>query len=194
MMRNLASLALAVFAFGCAASEAEPARVPATSNGPREVAILGAGCFWGVEHWMMKASGVVDIEVGYAGGTSRSVKYEDVGTGATGHAEAVRIVFDPSVITYEQLLNRFFRIHDPTTRNRQGNDQGPQYRSAIFPTSDAQREIAARVKANVERSGKWKAPITTTIEPGAIWVRAEDYHQDYLVKHPGGYDNHYLRD
>lgn len=194
MMTKLASVVLALFAFHCASSDADPVRVPATSDGPREVAILGAGCFWGVEHWMMKLSGVADVEVGYAGGGSRSVTYDDVTTGTTGHAEAVRVVFDPTVTSYEQVLTWLFRIHDPTTKDRQGNDVGPQYRSAIFPTNDAQRAIAVRVKASVEASGKWKRPITTTIEPGAVWVRAEDYHQDYLVKHPGGYDNHYLRD
>jgi methionine-S-sulfoxide reductase len=194
MMRRLAFLTLTALAFNCAPTEADPVRVPPTKTGPREVAVLGAGCFWGVEAWMMKASGVVDIDVGYAGGKSERATYEQVSEGTTGHAEAVRITFDSSVISYEQLLNRFFLIHDPTTLDRQGNDAGTQYRSAIFPTSEAQRQIAERVKARVAASGAWKKPITTTIEPNAKWVRAEDYHQDYLVKHPGGYDNHWLRD
>ncbi|MEO8701291.1 MAG: peptide-methionine (S)-S-oxide reductase MsrA [Kofleriaceae bacterium] len=194
MKARFAFLTLTALAFNCAPTEADPVRVPATKNGPREVAIVGAGCFWGVETWMEKASGVVAIDVGYAGGKARGVTYEQVSGGNTGHAEAVRITFDPSIISYEQLLTRFFLIHDPTTLNRQGNDAGTQYRSAIFPTSDVQLQIAERVKARVVKSNAWKKPITTTIETNATWVRAEDYHQDYLVKHPGGYDNHFLRD
>jgi methionine-S-sulfoxide reductase len=194
MHGRTASLVLASLALACAPSEAkEPPKAPPTKNGPRDVAIIGAGCFWGVEAWMMKLPGIVSVDVGYAGGKSDKVSYEQVSDGATGHAEAVRIVYDPSVVTYEQLLVWFFKIHDPTTKDRQGNDDGPQYRSAIFPLSDAQRKIAGAVKLRVELSGAWKKPITTTIEPNAIWVRAEDYHQDYLVKHPGGYDNHFAR-
>jgi methionine-S-sulfoxide reductase len=189
-----ALFAIAAFATCAPSSEAQPPRRAPTKDGPREVAILAAGCFWGVEHWMMMADGVVDIDVGYAGGRSAQASYEQVSEGDTGHAEAVRIVFDPSVISYEDLLLRFYRIHDPTTKNRQGNDRGSQYRSAIFPTSDAQWKTAERVTARVERSGQWKAPITTTIEAPTHWIKAEERHQDYLIKHPGGYDNHYLRD
>jgi peptide-methionine (S)-S-oxide reductase len=105
----------------------------------------------------------------------------------------LRIVFDPSVTTYEQLLVRFYKIHDPTTKDRQGNDQGSQYRSAIFPTTDAQQKVAAAVTTRLQKSGAWKAPVTTTIEAPTNWVKAEDYHQDYLVKNPGGYDNHFMR-
>ncbi|HWM85155.1 MAG TPA: peptide-methionine (S)-S-oxide reductase MsrA [Kofleriaceae bacterium] len=190
-----AVLAAALFAT-CTRSEAKvPPRRPATVDGPREVAILAAGCFWGVEHWMNKASGIVDIDVGYVGGKSDKVSYDQVTTGTTGHAEAVRIVFDPTVISYEELLRDwFFRIHDPTTKNRQGNDEGPQYRSSIFPTTAEQRMVAEQVKARVDRSGKWKRPITTTVEAPKNWVEAEASHQDYLVKNPGGYDNHFLRD
>lgn len=200
MIRRVASIALAALvAMACTPSESasasDPPRAPATKNGPREVAVLAAGCFWGVEFWMSKASGIVAIEVGYAGGKSAKVSYEEVSEGTTGFAESVRIIFDPTVISYDELLSRwFFRIHDPTTLNRQGNDAGTQYRSAIFPTTDAQRRTAELVKARVEKSGKWGAPITTTIEASANFVPAEDYHQHYLVKHPGGYDNHSLRD
>ncbi len=189
-------VSLATLVFACSQSEAQkdPPRTPATKQGPREVAMVGAGCFWGVETWMEKASGIVDVDVGYAGGRSASVSYEDVTTGTTGHAEAVKITFDPSVISYEQLLVWFFKIHDPTTKDRQGNDAGPQYRSAIFPMNDAQRKTAEQVRTRVEKSGAWRKPITTTIESNATWVRAEEYHQNYLVKHPGGYDNHYARE
>jgi methionine-S-sulfoxide reductase len=194
MHGRTASLVLASLALACAPSEAkEPPKTPPTKNGPRDVAIVGAGCFWGVEAWMMKLPGIESVDVGYAGGKTDKVSYEQVSDGKTGHAEAVRIVYDPSVVTYEQLLVWFFKIHDPTTKDRQGNDDGPQYRSAIFPLTEAQRKIAGAVKLRVELSGAWKKPITTTIESNPIWVRAEDYHQDYLVKHPGGYDNHFAR-
>jgi methionine-S-sulfoxide reductase len=196
MTRRAMYLTLAAVMFGCAPNiEADtPPKAPATKDGPREVAILGAGCFWGVEHWMNKASGVVDIEVGYAGGRSSKVTYEQVSDGETGHAEVVRIVFDPSVISYEDLLAKwFFKIHDPTTKDRQGNDVGSQYRSVIIPTTDAQKKAATTVMARIEKSGAWKKPLSTTIEANQTWVKAEDYHQDYLVKNPGGYDNHYLR-
>ena len=201
MHSRTAFLVLASLAFACTPSEAkdptkmmEAARKPATKNGPRDVAILGAGCFWGVEAWMMKLPGIVEVDVGYAGGKSSKVGYEDVTTGTTGHAEAVRIVYDPSVVSYDDMLTWFFKIHDPTTKDRQGNDDGPQYRSAIFPMTDAQKKTADAVKARVAKSGAWKKSITTTIEPSPIWVRAEDYHQDYLIKHPGGYDNHFVRE
>jgi methionine-S-sulfoxide reductase len=141
------------------------------------------------------APGVVSIEVGYAGGKSAKVSYEEVSGGDTGHAESVRIVFDPHQISYEDLLAHwYFRGHDPTTLNRQNNDVGTQYRSEIFATSDDQRKIAEAVKARVDRSGKWKRPVVTAIEPATTWVRAEDYHQDYLIKHPNGYNDHWLRD
>jgi methionine-S-sulfoxide reductase len=189
-----AFVAVAMLAACTPPSEAQPPRRAATKDGPREVAILAAGCFWGVEHWMLMADGVAEIDVGYAGGKSARATYEQVSAGNTGHAEAIRIVFDPSVISYEDLLLRFYKIHDPTTKDRQGNDRGTQYRSAIFPTTAAQRKTAELVTARVQKSGAWKAPITTTIETPTHWIKAEEYHQDYLVKHPGGYDNHYLRD
>jgi methionine-S-sulfoxide reductase len=200
MHSRTAFLILGSLALACTPSEAkDPAGKmeikpkPPTKDGPREVAILGAGCFWGVEAWMMKLPGIAEVDVGYAGGKSSKISYEQVTTGTTGHAEAVRIVYDPTVVSYDQMLTWFFKIHDPTTKDRQGNDEGPQYRSAIFPTSEAQKKVAEQVKARLEKSNAWKKPITTTIETSAVWVKAEDYHQDYLVKHPGGYDNHYER-
>jgi methionine-S-sulfoxide reductase len=159
------------------------------------VAILAGGCFWGMENVLRDAPGVVSIEVGYAGGKSTKVSYDDVSDGDTGHAESVRIVFDPHQLSYADLLvHWFFRGHDPTTLNRQNNDVGTQYRSEIFTTSDTQRKTAEEVKARVESSGKWKRPIVTRIEPATTWIRAEDYHQDYLIKHPDGYNDHWLRD
>jgi methionine-S-sulfoxide reductase len=164
-----------------------------TANG-QEVAILAGGCFWGMEDLLRKIPGVIETEVGYAGGALDQPKYTDVKTGRTGHAEAVKIVFDPKKVSYEEILGHFFRIHDPTTKNRQGNDVGTQYRSAIFTTSDAQRATAVKVKEQVDKSGKWKSPVVTEIVPAGKFYAAEDYHQDYLEKNPGGYTCHFYRD
>jgi methionine-S-sulfoxide reductase len=128
--------------------------------------------------------------VGYTGGTVANATYQNHG----GHAEAVQIHFDPSKTSYEALLRFFFRLHDPTTLNRQGNDMGTSYRSAIFFHSEAQRQTAQRVKAEVDASGKWKRPIVTEITAAGPWWKAEEYHQDYLVKNPGGYTCHFVRD
>jgi methionine-S-sulfoxide reductase len=166
-----------------------------TATGQTEVAVIAGGCFWGVEEILRAVPGVIDTQVGYTGGWLENPTYHDTHDSKSGHAEAVRITFDPSVLPYEELLEKwFFRLHDPTTLNRQGNDRGTQYRSAIFPQSEAQREAAERVKARVDASGKWQRPITTTIEPASTWYDAEAYHQDYLRKNPGGYTCHYLRD
>jgi methionine-S-sulfoxide reductase len=137
--------------------------------------------------------GVVDTEVGYSGGTLPNPRYSDLKGGHSGHAESIRVVFDPSRISYDQLLGYFFRMHDPTTLNRQGNDVGTQYRSAIFFTSDAQRSTAERVKAEVAASGRWKGPLATEITAASRFWTAEAEHQDYLQRHPGGYSCHYLR-
>lgn len=159
-----------------------------------ETAVLAGGCFWGMEDILRKIPGVLETEVGYAGGSSASPNYEQVKTGRTGHAESVRILFDPKQISYADLLEKwFFKMHDPTTKNRQGNDVGTQYRSVIFVTSDAQRKTAEEVKALVNRSGKWKSDVVTEIVQAGAFTPAEDYHQDYLVKHPGGYTCHFMR-
>jgi peptide methionine sulfoxide reductase msrA/msrB len=160
-----------------------------------ETAVLAGGCFWGMEELLREIPGVLETEVGYTGGETARPSYEEVRTGQTGHAESVRIVFDPSKLSYAELLeNWFFRMHDPTTANRQGNDVGTQYRSAIFVTSPEQRKIAEEVKARVAGSGRWKRPIVTEIVEAGSFTPAEDYHQKYLVKHPGGYSCHFLRD
>jgi methionine-S-sulfoxide reductase len=138
---------------------------------------------------------VREIEVGDTGGFVENPRYEDTHDSKSGHAEAVRVVFDPTKLSYADLLEKwFFRMHDPTTLNRQGNDVGTQYRSAIFYTSEAQHQTAEEVKKRVDASGKWKRPVVTEIAPASKWWRAEEYHQDYLVKHPGGYTCHFLRD
>ncbi len=164
---------------------------PATT----EVAILAGGCFWGVEEILRAVPGVLETDVGYTGGWLENPTYHDTHDSKSGHAESVRIVFDPRVLSYESLLEDwFFKLHDPTTKNRQGNDIGTQYRSAIFYTSPEQRETAERVKARVEASGKWQKPITTEISEEATWWSGEEYHQDYLQKNPGGYSCHFMRD
>jgi len=166
----------------------------ATAVKEREVAMLAGGCFWGMEDLLRKIPGVLETEAGYTGGWLVNPRYEDTHDSKSGHAEAVRIVFDPRKLSYEELLEKwFFRMHDPTTLNRQGNDVGTQYRSAIFYEDDDQRATAERVKARVQASGKWKGTITTEIAKASTWYKAEDYHQDYLEKHPGGYTCHWLR-
>lgn len=158
-----------------------------------ETAILAGGCFWGMEELLRKIPGVVSTEVGYAGGRE-GLTYEDVHTGTTGAAEAVRIVFDPAKLSYADLLERwFFRMHDPTTKDRQGNDVGSQYRSSIFVTSEKQREVAEQVKRRVNDRGEWKAPVVTEITNAGAFTLAEDYHQDYLERNPGGYTCHFIR-
>jgi peptide methionine sulfoxide reductase msrA/msrB len=171
-------------------SDADTSAPPAT-----EVAILAGGCFWGVEEILRAVPGVLETDVGYTGGWLENPTYHDTHDSKSGHAESVRIVFDPRVLSYESLLEDwFFKLHDPTTKNRQGNDIGTQYRSAIFYTSPAQHETAERVKARVEASGKWQKPITTEISEEATWWSGEEYHQDYLQKNPGGYSCHFMRD
>ena len=160
-----------------------------------EVAVLAGGCFWGVEEILRGVPGVLDTDVGYPGGWLKNPTYHDTHDSKSGHAEAIRVTFDPSVLSYEELLEKwFFRLHDPTTLNRQGNDIGTQYRSAIFPQSPEQEATARAVIDRVNASGKWKNKVTTSIEPPAKWYSAETYHQDYLRKNPGGYTCHFMRD
>ena len=157
-------------------------------------AIVAAGCFWGVEELIRKVPGVVETEVGYTGGSSDNPIYEKVKTGTTGHAEAVRITYDPLKISYEGVLELFFKLHDPTTLNRQGNDLGTQYRSAIFVMNSEERAIAEKVVAQENASGRWTRPVVTLIENLKTFYPAEAYHQDYLQKNPGGYKCHYWRE
>ena len=163
-------------------------------SGRRETALLAGGCFWGMEELLRQLPGVVSTEVGYTGGTTEHPRYEDVHAGRGGHAEAVKIVFDPARISYADILEFFFKMHDPTTKNRQGNDVGVSYRSAIFVENEQQKKVAEEVRAKVEKSGKWRRPVVTEIVAASPWWPAEDYHQDYLEKNPGGYSCHYVRD
>jgi peptide methionine sulfoxide reductase msrA/msrB len=166
----------------------------AASDPQREIATLAGGCFWGMEEILHEIPGVTSTRVGYTGGTTTDPKYEEVHAGESGHAEAVEVVFDPAKISFEQLLGYFFRMHDPTTLNRQGNDIGTSYRSAIFYHSEAQRRTAEQVKDRVDKAGKWPAPIVTEIVAAGPFYPAEEYHQKYLQKNPNGYTCHFLRD
>jgi len=147
-----------------------------------EVAILGGGCFWCIEAVFLEARGVTLVESGYMGGHDAHPTYEAVCNGTTGHAEVVRLEFDPSVISYHDILEIFFTIHDPTTLNRQGNDVGTQYRSVIFTTSPEQDVVARKVMA--EMALVWDAPLVTQVLPQETWFKAEDYHQNYFAQHP----------
>lgn len=160
----------------------------------QEIAILAGGCFWGMEEIIRQIPGVIATEVGYTGGTTAAPVYQEVKKGTTGHAEAIQVIFDPQRLSFKELLNFFFRMHDPTTPNRQGNDIGSQYRSAIFYATEAQRLTAEQVKAEVAQSGKWGSKPVTQIVAATPFYPAEEYHQDYLVKNPGGYTCHFLRD
>lgn len=169
-------------------------RVAKTTTTTTEVAIFAAGCFWGAEEILRRVPGVIDTDVGYTGGTVENPRYEDVKSGKSGHAEAVRVVFDPERVAYGHLLGIFFRLHDPTTKNRQGNDRGTQYRSAIFYHSPEQKKAAEDAKVAAGTSGRWSDPIVTEIVPAVAFTAAERHHQDYLVKNPDGYTCHWLRD
>jgi methionine-S-sulfoxide reductase len=159
-----------------------------------EIATLAGGCFWGVEELLRNYKGVISTQVGYTGGSLPAPTYEIVKTGTTGHAESVEIEFDPKIVSFEEILKFFFKMHDPTTLNRQGNDMGSQYRSVIFYHSEAQRQTALKIKALVDASGVWKRPVVTEIVQAMPFYPAEGYHQKYLKKNPGGYTCHYVRD
>jgi peptide-methionine (S)-S-oxide reductase len=155
----------------------------------KEKAILAAGCFWGVEELIRHYPGVVSTVVGYTGGNVANATYRNHGT----HAEAIEIGFDPNQLTYRKLLEYFFQLHDPTTRNRQGNDVGTSYRSAIFYLDDAQKETAQTLIAEMTASQVWPGPIVTEVVPAREFWVAEEEHQNYLQKHPYGYTCHYVR-
>ena len=153
----------------------------------RRYALFAAGCFWKTEGYFRQLDGVLETGVGYSGGTTRNPTYNEVLRGDTGHAETLRIEYDPGVISYADLLRHFFRMHDPTTPDRQGNDRGTQYRSAVFVTNGEESAEARRVLAELEAAGTWNDPAVTEIRQAGAFYPAEPYHQDYLEKHPGGY-------
>ena len=154
-----------------------------------ERAILAGGCFWGMQELIRSYDGVLSTRVGYTGGSSSHATYRN----HDGHAEAVEIIFDPARVSYRQILEFFFQIHDPSTRNRQGNDVGTSYRSAIFYTSDEQRRIAEDTIADVDASGLWPGKVVTEVVPAGEFWEAEPEHQDYLQRYPDGYTCHFVR-
>jgi peptide-methionine (S)-S-oxide reductase len=154
-----------------------------------ETAILAGGCFWGMQDLFRKIPGVISSRVGYTGGDVPNATYRNHGT----HAEAIEIIFDPSILSYRKLLEFFFQIHDPTTLDRQGNDTGKSYRSAIFYADQEQERVAARTIRDVEASGKWPGKVVTELVPKGPFWKAEPEHQDYLERIPNGYTCHYIR-
>lgn len=160
----------------------------------KEIATLAGGCFWGMEDIIRNIPGVINTTVGYTGGSVDNPTYNIVKLGTTNHAESVQVEFDSTKLSYEDLLGFFFRMHDPTTLNQQGNDKGTQYRSAIFYHSPAQKSTAEKVIQKIEAAKKWSRPIVTQVIEASKFYPAEDYHQDYLKKNPGGYTCHWLRD
>lgn len=166
----------------CGQVVAEKTKTAGEGDTKMEVATFGAGCFWGVEATFRQVKGVTSTEVGYCGGSLSSPTYKQVCTNRTGHAEAVRVEYDPARVSYEELLDVFWENHDPTTLNRQGPDVGTQYRSVIFYHTPDQKEAAMASKERLAKSGKYKRPIVTQIVPESTFWRAEDYHQQYLEK------------
>jgi peptide-methionine (S)-S-oxide reductase len=152
-------------------------------------AVLAGGCFWGMQDLIRRYDGVISTRVGYTGGETPNATYRNHGT----HAEAIEIIFDPSRISYRQILEFFFQIHDPTTLNRQGNDLGESYRSAIFYTSDEQRQVAEETIADVNASGLWPGKVVTDVTPAGAFWEAEPEHQNYLERYPKGYTCHFIR-
>jgi len=153
-------------------------------NSNLKKATFGSGCFWCTEAVFERVDGVHSVVSGYAGGNVENPTYEQICSGSTGHAEVTQITYDPHITTYDELLQIFWKTHDPTTLNRQGNDVGPQYRSVIFFHDDEQKQLAEKYKVDLNASGAWKDPIVTEISPHTVFYKAEDYHQNYYVNNP----------
>ena len=187
MARQLWLGALVAGLVGVVAAAGTP-RAASKTPGPQpdgEVAVFSGGCFWGVQAVFEHVKGVLSAESGYTGGQKTTAEYETVSGGDTGHAESVKVVFDPSQVSYQQLLAVFFSVvHDPTQLNRQGPDEGTQYRSAIWYTTPAQQQAATAYIARLGKSGRFHQPIVTTVEPLGGFYPAESYHQDYYIRHP----------
>lgn len=188
MIRLCFTLLIAFFATH---GNAQPKGVPMTDS--HQTAYLSGGCFWGMEELVRQIPGVLATEVGYTGGEVANATYDIVKTGRSGHAESLQIVFDPALLSYRHLLFEFFRMHNPTTPNRQGNDAGTQYRSAIFYLNEEQKRTAEDVIKTVDASGEWHAKVVTEVVAFKEFYRAEEYHQQYLIKHPQGYTCHFKR-
>jgi methionine-S-sulfoxide reductase len=188
LLRPSALILLASISIGnLAQAQGEP------MTNTNQTAYFSGGCFWGMEELVRLIPGVLDTEAGYTGGDTPDATYDIVKTGNSGHAESLKIVFYPNQLSYRHLLFEFFRMHNPTTRNQQGNDIGTQYRSAIFYLNDGQKRTAEEVIKTVDASGDWKNKVITEVVPFEEFYRAEEYHQKYLVRHPQGYTCHYMR-
>jgi peptide-methionine (S)-S-oxide reductase len=187
-MRSIQVILAVAAMLACGAAKTEQTGITQPKELPMitDTATFAAGCFWGVQAEFDKVKGVVATAVGYTGGHTEKPTYEDVCSGQTGHAEAVQVVFDPTVVTYEQLLDKFWSIHDPTTLNRQGPDHGSQYRSAIFFHSPEQQAAATASKEKLDKAHRFPRPIVTQIVPATTFWPAEEYHQKYFQKHGGG--------
>ncbi len=181
---GILALGLAISMFACAQNK-KSIKKPTINTEGMEVATLAAGCFWCVEAIYQQLEGVVKVESGYAGGQVKNPTYKQVCTGTTGHAEVIQITFDPKKVSFEGLLEVFFKTHDPTTLNRQGADEGTQYRSAIFFHNEAQKTQAAEIIADLDKSGAFNSKIVTSLEPYAMYSAAEDYHQNYFNENGG---------
>jgi peptide-methionine (S)-S-oxide reductase len=185
-MELLALIAAALTLAGCIAATTPGEAATGTSDpataSSQDALVVAGGCFWCLQPLFARIRGVVRVEVGYAGGATPGTTYEAVSTGRTGHAEAVKIWFDPKAVSAEDLLRMFLSVHDPTTLNRQGNDIGTQYRSAVFYASDAEKARAERIIREIAAARIWDKPLVTTIEPLVNYTRAEEYHQDYYAK------------
>ena len=162
-------------------------------DGQHKTTILAGGCFWGVQEILRSYPGIIKTEVGYTGGERTNPTYEQVCKGDTGHAEAIKVTYDVDTVSFKDILRYFFRLHNPTTKNQQGNDIGSQYRSAIFYQTEDEKKEAEEVITEAQSWPIWKDPIVTTLEPMKPFYSAEKYHQDYLQKNPGGYSCHFLR-
>jgi methionine-S-sulfoxide reductase len=150
-------------------------------------AVFAVGCFWGAQAYFKKVKGVLSARAGYTGGHKANPSYEEVKTGTTGHAEAVEVVFDPALVSFKRLLEHFWQIHNPTSLNKQGGDSGSQYRAGVFHLTPEQKEEAEKSKLELEKSGKYSKPVVTEITQAGEFYQAEEHHQDYLDKNPGGY-------
>jgi methionine-S-sulfoxide reductase len=179
---GLAGVLVGAFSWSLGGTQKEAAKIPVKPEGSEEL-VVGGGCFWCLESLYEDLKGVYFVESGYAGGARRGVSYEEVCSGQTGHAEVVKIVYDPKKVSPDDLLRLFFVTHDPTTLNRQGPDVGTQYRSAIFYATEAEKARAVKIRDEIARQKIWNAPIVTTIEPLKNYTRAEEYHQDYFAKY-----------
>ena len=192
-MRKFSTILFILASLLLSATLAQSTGTAMTDNTKHQTAYLAGGCFWGMEELVRQIPGVLETEVGYTGGNTPDARYEQVRTGRTGHAESLRIVFDSQRLSYRHLLFEFFRMHNPSTPNQQGNDIGTQYRSAIFYVGNEQKHTAEEVIKTVDASGGWKARVVTEVVPFKEFFRAEEYHQKYLVKHPDGYTCHFIR-